>query len=249
MIRSLAAVLAVAALACASAPSSATTAPAGGGGVLFVGNSLTEWNGLPMMVRALSRQAGQPIAVDAVTFAGFSLEDHWNEGSARRAIARGRWRYVVLQQGPSSLPESRANLLEWAGRFDQAIRQAGARPAFYSVWPDVTRTAFFDDVTESYRQAAAQTGGLLLPAGEAWRAAWRRQPSLALYASDDFHPSSRGTYLAALVITAQLLERSPVGLATALRADGAAPAFEPTGAEITLFQDAASEAIRDHGRP
>lgn len=254
--RFLAAVLAVASLACASTPSSATTAPppvaggGGGAGVLFVGNSLTEGNGLPAMVRTLARQAGQPLTVEAVTFGGFSLEDHWNEGSARRAIARGGWRYVVLQQGPSSLPESRENLLAWAGRFDQAIRQAGARPAFYSVWPDVTRTQFFDDVTESYRQAAARVNGLLLPAGEAWRAAWRRQPSLGLYASDDFHPNERGTYLAALVITAQLLERSPVGLATALsRAEGGAPAFTPTASETALLQDAAAEAIRDHGRP
>ena len=202
------------------------------------------------MVRALSRQSGDPLAVEQVTFGGFSLEDHWNEGSARRAIARGGWRYVVLQQGPSSLPESRENLLVWAARFNQAIRQAGARPAYYSVWPDITRTAFFDDVSESYRQAAASTDGALLPAGEAWRAAWRREPALALYAADSFHPNERGTYLAALVITAQLLGRSPVGLASALaRAEGGAPAFTPTASEATLLQEAAAEAIRDHGRP
>jgi len=246
-----AAYLSILALGCGSAPSPvAGGAPGGGARVLFIGNSLTEWNGLPTMVRTLARQAGEPLSVDAVTFGGFSLEDHWNEGSARRAIARGGWRYVVLQQGPSSLPESRENLLLWAGRFNQEIRRAGARPALYSVWPDITRTSFFDDVSESYRQAAASTDGLLLPAGEAWRAAWRREPGLGLYASDDFHPSARGTYLAALVICAQVLGRSPVGLATALRQqDGTMPAFIPTAAETTLMQDAAAEAIRQHGRP
>ena len=255
--RSLAVVLAVASLGCSSMPAAPTTTAANGGGgtgggarVLFVGNSLTEGNGLPAMVRTLARQAGEPLTVEQVTFGGFSLEDHWNEGSARRAIARGGWRFVVLQQGPASLPESRQNLLQWAGRFNQAIRAAGARPAFYSVWPDVTRTAFFDDVTESYRQAAAATEGVLLPAGEAWRAAWRREPALELYGEDRFHPNQRGTYLAALVVTAQLLGRSPVGLATALaRAEGGAPAFTPSTSETVLLQDAAAEAIRDHGRP
>jgi hypothetical protein len=202
------------------------------------------------MVRSLARQAGEPLNVEAVTFGGYSLEDHWNEGSARRAIARGGWRFVVLQQGPSSLPESRVNLLEWAGRFNGEIRQAGARPAFYSVWPDSTRLEFFDDVTESYRQAAAGVDGLLLPAGEAWRAAWRRQPGLELYGSDQFHPNVRGTYLAALVICAQVLGRSPVGLATDLsRAEGGAPSFTPSAAERALLQAAADEAIREHGRP
>lgn len=246
------AVLAVASMGCSSAPSGPSTdtpAPGAGARVLFVGNSLTQGNGLTGMVRALTRQAGEPISVEEITFAGFSLEDHWNEGTARRTIQRGGWRYVVLQQGPSSLPESRENLLLWAGRFNQEIRRAGARPAFYSVWPDITRSAFFDDVSESYRQAAASTEGLLLPAGEAWRAAWRREPGIALYASDNFHPSVRGTYLAALVICAQVLGRSPVGLATPLRQEGAVPAFTPSAAETALLQEAAAEAIRDHGRP
>jgi hypothetical protein len=251
--RAVVALLAVSALGCGSSPSSPPppeAAPGGGTRVLFIGNSLTEFNGLPQMVRTLARQAGEPISVDAVTFGGFSLEDHWNEGSARRAIARGGWRYVVLQQGPSSLPESRENLLHWAGRFNPEIRRAGARPAFYSVWPDITRSGFFDDVTESYRQAAASTEGLLLPAGEAWRAAWRREPAVALYGSDNFHPSVRGTYLAALVICAQVLGRSPVGLATPLRQqDGTMPAFTPNASETALLQDAAAEAIREHARP
>jgi hypothetical protein len=249
------ALLAVASLGCSEAPS-APSAPAAtpgsggsGAGVLFIGNSLTQGNGLTGMVRTLARQAGEPLTVEEISFGGFSLEDHWNEGSARRAIARGGWRFVVLQQGPSSLPESRDNLLVWAGRFNQEIRQAGARPALYSVWPDSSRAAFFDDVTESYRQAAARVDGLLLPAGEAWRAAWRRQPGLTLYGPDEFHPNVRGTYLAALVICAQLLGRSPVGLAAPVRLEGNTPAFAPSAAETALLQDAAAEAIREHGRP
>lgn len=45
---------------------------------------------------------------------------------------------------------------------------------------------------------------MLLPVGEAWRAAWREDASLALYSSDNFHPSPAGSYLAALVIYEQL---------------------------------------------
>jgi hypothetical protein len=41
---------------------------------------------------------------------------------------------------------------------------------------------------------------VLLPAGEAWRAAWRRDPELKLYGKDGFHPSILGSYLAALVV-------------------------------------------------
>ena len=59
--RFLTALLAVASMGCQSAPSSPDPTPAGttaGSRVLFVGNSLTQFNGLSGMVRALARQAG-----------------------------------------------------------------------------------------------------------------------------------------------------------------------------------------------
>ena len=74
--------------------------------VLFVGNSLTYANDLPAMVATLARAAGKPMQVDSVALPDFGLEEHWQQGDARRAIARGGWTYVVLQQGPSALPDS-----------------------------------------------------------------------------------------------------------------------------------------------
>jgi len=56
-----------------------------------------------------------------------------------------------------------------------------------------------------------------LPAGEAWRAAWRRDSTLALYGPDAFHPSILGTYVAALVIYGGLTGRSPLGLPARLQ--------------------------------
>jgi hypothetical protein len=232
-------------LGCASGSSPSATAilaPAGAPRVLFIGNSLTAVNDLPQMVAALARAAGQPLAVEAIVVPGFSLEDHWNQGTARTAIVRGGWRFVVLQQGPSSLSDSRVNLVEWAGRFGQQIRGVGARPALYSVWPESVRSSVFDDVMQSYLAAATSVDGLFLPAGEAWRAAWRRAPSLQLYGPDGFHPSPQGTYLAALVITARLLERPADGLAQDVSGAGL-PAVRLSASERELFEASANEAI------
>ena len=89
------------------------------------------------MVETLSRQGGgTPITSASVVSGGFSLEDHWNQGTAQRRIAEGGWSVVVLQQGPSSLPESQVALREWTVRFDTVIRASGARTALYMVWPD-----------------------------------------------------------------------------------------------------------------
>src|SRR5574341_1173004 len=47
----------------------------------------------------LARAGGRPLAVEAVTYGGAALEDHWSRGTQDR-IASG-FRFVVLQQGPS----------------------------------------------------------------------------------------------------------------------------------------------------
>jgi hypothetical protein len=221
----------------------ATLAPSPAGErVLFVGNSLTEANDLPLMVEALSHAGGHPLAVEAVTYGGVALEDHWNLGTQNR-IAAGGFRFVVLQQGPSALPESQANLKEWTRRFDEVIREGGGRTALYMVWPESYRPQAFPDVSASYRIAAEDVGGILLPAGDAWVAAWRQDPLLRFYGSDGFHPTELGSYLAALVIYGGLANASPSGLPARLQLRNGR-AVEVSAREASIAQAAAVEALR-----
>lgn len=207
--------------------------------MLFIGNSLTEANDLPAIVAALSGAAGAPITTRAVVFGGYDLGDHWRKGDAVRAIAEGGWAVVVLQQGPSALPESQVALRTWTARFDQNIRAVGARTALYMVWPESVRRDAFDDVSASYTHAADDVHAMLFPVGEAWLAAWRRDPSVPLYGPDGFHPTQTATYLAALVVCQGITGRSPLGL----------PAFVPLVAERTRsLQEAAAEANERFGR-
>ena len=181
--------------------------------VLFIGNSLTAANGLPEIVESLSKARGDvTVEATAITASNFSLEDHWNQGSARATVAKGNWSFVVLQQGPSALPESRVLLREYARRFAGEARKTGARTALYMVWPAKARSRDFDAVSESYALAARDVDGVLIPAGDAWREVWRRDPQTALYGSDDFHPSALGSYVAALTIWRALSGASVVGL-------------------------------------
>ena len=200
--------------------------------ILFIGNSLTYVNELPARVCALARAAGRAAVCESVANADYSLEDHWNGRAARRAIGRG-WDFVVLQQGPSALPESRVLLVEFARRFDADIRKTGARTALYMVWPSRARRADFDRVGESYTAAAVAVGGLLLPVGDAWQSAWSADPALPLYGPDGFHPSSMGTHLAALVIYRGLFnEPAP-----------AVPASGVSAAQSAVIRTAADAAL------
>jgi hypothetical protein len=223
-----------------SRPAAAPLQPAPTLRILFIGNSLTSTYDVPSMVQAIAQSGTRrEVHVEAAAFPDFGLQQHWEDGRARRLIRRRGWTHVVLQQGPSSLADSRRILHDYAGRFVEEIRAAGARPVFYSVWPARDRLAFFDAVTESYRSAAALTGGALAAAGEAWRLAWREDPLLPLYGADGFHPSPLGAYLAALVITQTITGDDE----TAGR-----PLIAATPAHLRIVQDAARR-VRTLQRP
>jgi hypothetical protein len=220
-------------------------AAAGGAGaqqrqlrVLFVGNSLTATNDLPGTVAAIARGVGHTtIDVQMLAPGGYALEDHWADGAALEALRTGRFDVVVLQQGPSSLPESRVNLIEWARRWADEARANGTRPAVLTVWPERERFYVFADVVRNYRDAARAANALLLPAGQAWRNAFRRRPAIGLYGTDAFHPSRVGTYLAALVAYAGLTGELP-------RTLPAAGGVKPTGRTAVVLRAAAADLWR-----
>jgi hypothetical protein len=212
--------------------------------ILFVGNSLTYVNDLPAVVEAMARaDDDRPLVVKTVAFPNFSLEDHWREGSARAELVDGRWDYVVMQQGPSSLPENQEHLRTWAARFAEEARKSGTEPALFTVWPASQHSSSFAAVIQSYGEAASAAGGLLLPAGKAWLLAWEEDAGLTLYGPDGFHPSQLGTYLAALVIYGGLFDTSVRSMPAVLRIDDESIIQMPQ-ATASVLKGAARDALR-----
>ena len=225
-------------------PGAPNPSPIGAGArVLFLGNSLTEFNNLPQLVRSLSAAAGLNWVIEAQTVGGGALEDHWNRGLAVPRIQNGNWDAVIMQQGPSALPESRVNLRQWTVRFNNVTIEAGGLSALYMVWPMTDRFSDYDRVRDSYALAARDVAGYFLPAGESWRAAWREDPAMQLYGPDGFHPTLAGSYAAALTIFAGLSGMSPVGLPAPTGVDA------PTAERLQRAAQAAIEAYADYQPP
>ncbi|MDJ0663734.1 MAG: SGNH/GDSL hydrolase family protein [Acidimicrobiia bacterium] len=185
--------------------------------VLFIGNSLTYWNGgLDVHLKELAASADPPLNImtEPVVVGGYSLESHWIAGLAVDAIREGTWDAVVL----GGAPHKDSNLErypEYVRIFNEEIEKAGARTVLYMTWekdlPDALLVTTTEMIAEAHDQLAAELGVAVAPAGLAWERSMQQRPDLELY-DDNIHPSAAGTYLTLCVIYATIFDQSPVGL-------------------------------------
>lgn len=183
--------------------------------VLFVGNSYTSVNDLPLMFAQLCKAAEPqtPLKIQHVLVGGFSLQQHWDKGEALAALRqRGPWDYVILQEQSMRPIEAPALMLAYAGRFEAEIKKAGARAVFYQTWARLDRPDTQAPINGAYRSSARAAGARVAPVGSAFAAAGKLRPQF--YSEDGSHPTPLGSYLAACVLFATVLDKSPEGLPT-----------------------------------
>lgn len=127
--------------------------------------------------------------------------------------------------------------------FADELSRTGGKVALFSAWPTAGRRVDFPRAIESYRLAATDVNGVFLPVADAWIAAWARNPSLTLYASDGLHASTNGAYLTAITIFARLARRSPIGLPSRVRTAGGIT-IEIDSVTARQLQEAAEQATK-----
>jgi hypothetical protein len=179
--------------------------------ILFIGNSLTFYNGgVDQQLAGLDTS----IEVRRLATGGYTLKDHWNGGEALAAIRGAHWNYVVLQEQSQTPVTGQAVFLEYAAKFDTAIRSAGAGTVLFMTWeqPDsVQYRVTTHNLANAYYAAGSQLGAVVAPVGLAFARSLQEEPGLVLYVEDG-HPTSAGTYLSACVLYATMFSKSPVGL-------------------------------------
>jgi hypothetical protein len=203
--RSVAALLVALALGCGQGAAFASKAPPPLR-VLFVGNSYLYVNDLPQVVADVAAARGIALHVGMLAEANFAIEDHLARDDYAARLDEG-WDWVVLQQGPSSLPENQVNLRVFAGHAAAMARARGARVALMSAWPALPNAHTWPAAETSYRLAALANGLCVLPVASAWRTVHETLPGIRLYQADQLHAEREGTLLAALVIVRGLVRR------------------------------------------
>lgn len=203
--------------------------------ILFLGNSYTQVNNLPILLQDLALSKGDSITVDSNTPGGFTLQGHSTNATSLAKINAGNYDYVVLQeqsQLPSFSPGQVANdVFPYAYLLDSLIHAANpcAKTVFYMTWGrkygDASNCANYAPVCtyegmqmrlrDSYVQMAVDNEAMVAPAGMAWRTSWYADSTINLWSSDNSHPSLAGSYLTACTMYTTIFRNSPVGAAVA----------------------------------
>jgi len=193
--------------------------------VLFLGNSYTASNNLPVWVEDLAASVGDSLIWQAITPGGQTLMNHVNDAQVQTAIQQGGWEFIVLQEQSQVpvIPYHRENLMLPAAEALGQLRNIYSPTAgllFFMTWgreqggqqcangycsyPFADFFGYQDTLTWAYLRAADSVADAVAPAGEMWREAMLQYttslPPLQLFSGDGAHPSVQGTYLTALTM-------------------------------------------------
>ena len=164
--------------------------------ILFVGNSHTYYNDMPLTVRELFAKIGVTAEVTMQTRGGKNLIYHSEQRDVIFNILYGNYDYVVLQEVASSFePDNFRNGLEAIA--EKALSKSTAEPVLYMIWAHRDDKRRQTVITEEYADAAERLGARLAPAGEVWHKLLRGNKSLPLYHEDGNHATPLGSYIAA----------------------------------------------------
>lgn len=210
--------------------------------VLFVGNSYTYSHELPDVVAAVAAARGIALVTGMLALPNYAIEDHLARRDYENMLLRG-WDWVLLQQGPSSLPENQVNLRVFSGRAADLARARGIRVALWSAWPALDNAHTWAAAEASYRNAALANNLCVLPVATAWRLARERAPGVQLYADDRLHPERPGTLLAALVVAQGLVPRAHYDAPPNLALHLTDPAWRAARNQTALLDALARDAL------
>ncbi len=197
--------------------------------VLFIGNSYTKNNSLPTDVfLPFAKAAGYNVQVASVlngghTLLGFaSKDDTYGAQVAAKlgASSFGKYDYVVIQEQSLRPVTEVGKYYDGVRALAEMIRAAGATPVIYSTWGRKTGSADLADLNmtnESMTWALAAASEAIgreldIPVaytGLAFFDVYTNSRSIELYASDLYHPSENGTYLAGVTIFSRIFGVDP----------------------------------------
>lgn len=196
--------------------------------VLFIGNSYTGYNNLPLLTFNVAQSTGNEFVYDSHTPGGQRFLNHAVNAVAETKINSQDWDYVILQ-GQSVEVSLTGNVFDvevapYVAQLCDKIRanNSCSQPVFYRTWgrengfndcvdyPWICTYEGMDDaLAQNYQILANSNDALVSPVGAVWRYLRENHPELDLYSGDGSHPSQTGSYVAACTFYTTFFRNDP----------------------------------------
>lgn len=182
--------------------------------VVFVGNSYTYTNDLPMLFRVLvhSQNPKRDVQTEAFVTPGGYLNERWREGVVQRYLKANRVDVLVLQEAGGWLrcadhPSLRSSFactdsLRTHKRYAEFAARLGVRTVILGTWgADVREQASISRVT---RRLSKAIDALPADVGDAILVLRKLDPDATLFTDHILHPSPEVSMLAAITLYARI---------------------------------------------
>ena len=219
--------------------------------VLFVGNSYTMYNDVPQSVTALAKSVQADVVNTMTAQGGASWRVHVEELGTPKVLEQQRPDRVVLQNKSTEALLERDDFHTFGGVLIDKAKSVGADVLLYQTWAwhpnneaykhrwsKKSPQAWLSEVVDQYAKLGDAHKISIAPVGEAWANCMRAHPELRLHDEDDHHAAPNGSYLAACVLAAKLLNND------ANQFDWCPPTIEAE-TSLQLRQIAASTLLND----
>ena len=164
--------------------------------ILFVGNSLTYQNGMPLILEEIGSNFGKEIITEMICKPNYAIIDHLEEGIVQKELEKKSYDLVIIQQGPSSQILGRKMLIEDGEKLANICKTNNTKLGYFMVWPSKQYYFTFSKVIANYKAGAEHNNAILFPVGKIWRAYEKAKNKISLYSNDNFHPSKVGSFCA-----------------------------------------------------
>ncbi len=199
--------------------------------VLFIGNSYTYTNNMPLMLQTFATAMGDTLIYDESDPGGYTLAMHSTYPATISKIFSQQWDLVVLQE-QSQLPafppaEVDTEVYPFAHALDSMIHlndtctqtiflmtwgHANGDPMNCPTYPAIcTYEGMQERLRESYLQMTLDNNAIVAPVGAAWKVAHDSFPLLWLYQADSSHPVVAGSYLETCVLYSSIFHKRTYG--------------------------------------
>ncbi len=195
--------------------------------VLFIGNSYTYTNNMPLMLQAFAAAKGDTLIYDESDPGSYTFQMHSTYAPTITKIFSQKWDVVVLQdqsQEPAFPPDQVAtDVYPYAHTLDSLVHanDSCTQTMFMMTWghangdPDncagypviCTYDGMQQRLRESYLQMTQDNHAIVAPVGAAWKVVRDSFPALSLYMADNIHPIVPGSYLETSVLYGSIFHK------------------------------------------